>query len=175
LLELKVRMAYESLTREAVRRDGDEGGDGDRRGAVPVLPFPPPQSLLQPTPMEYAFSTRPCYISPFDPCNSNPPPIPVLEVNDLPVVMRDPTRGRHYAPTSNGSGSSWTPDPVAGPSLSRTLPVSHGVDPNSAYNSAPLQYWDHYRESHILQNPQGCRWHYCSVCRGGGERATGFE
>lgn len=172
LLDLKVRMAQEKFGQRVVSRDGGE--DGDNRGAVPDLSIPPPpESLLQPTEMEYAFSTSTRYISPFDPCNSNPPPpTTVLESKDLPVVLGDPSRGQRNAPASD---SGWTPDPIAGPSSSQTPSASHGVDPNSAYNSAPLQYYDHYRESHILQNPQGCRWHYCSVCRGGGERAPGFE
>jgi hypothetical protein len=153
LLELKVTMAQEQSVQRVVSRDGGEDGDGDRRGAVPDLPFSlPPESLLQPTEMEYAFSTRPCYISPFDPCNSNPlPSTTVTDTNNLPA----------------------TPGAViAGPSLSQTPSASYGVDLNSAYISVPLQYYDHYRESHLLQNPQGCRWHYCSVCRGGGERVV---
>jgi hypothetical protein len=155
LLELKVRMAQEQSVQRVVSRDGGEDGDGDRRGAVPDIPFPPPHSLLQPTSMEYAFSTHPCYISPFDPCNSNPlSSTTVTDTNNLPAT----------------SGAV-----IAGPSLSQTPSASHAVNPNSAYNSAPLQYYDHYRESHILQNPQGCRWHYCSVCRGGGDRVPGFE
>ena len=155
LLELKVRMAHENLRREAVSRDGDEDSDWDRRRAVPDLPFPQPHSLLQPTPMEYAFSTGTRYISPFDPCNFNPQATtPTLESNNFQSM----------------SGAT-----IAGPSFSRAVPVSHSADRDVAYNSAPLQYWDHYREGHILQNPQGCRWRYCSVCRGGGERVTGFE
>jgi hypothetical protein len=155
LLELKVRMAHENLRREAVSRDGDEDGDWDRRRPVPDLPFPPPHSLLQPTPMEYAFSTGTRYISPFDSCYSNPPPpMAVITPNNLPSM----------------------PGAVnADPSFSNAAPVSHSADRDVAYSAVPLQYWDHYRESHILQNPQGCRWHYCSVCRGGGERVTGFE
>jgi hypothetical protein len=156
LLELKVTMAQEQSVQRVVSRDGGEDGDGDRRGAVPDLPFSlPPESLLQPTEMEYAFSTRPCYISPFDPCNSNPlPSTTVTNTNNLPSMP----------------GAV-----IAGPSLSQTPSASHAVNPNSAYDSAPLQYYDHYRESHILQNPQRCRWHYCSVCRGGGDRVPGFE
>jgi hypothetical protein len=156
LLELKVRMAQEKFGQRVVSRDGDEHGDGDRRGAVPDLPFPPPHSLLQPTSMEYAFSTRPCYISPFDPCNSNPPPSTTVT-------------GTNNLPSMPGAV-------ITGQSLSQPPSASHAVNPDSAYNSVPLQYFDHYRESHILQNPQGCRWHYCSVCRGGGERVVpGFE
>jgi hypothetical protein len=56
-----------------------------------------------------------------------------------------------------------------------TQPGPHGVDAGFAYNSAPLQYWDFHRESHILQNPQGCRWHSCPVCWSGGERGVWFE
>jgi hypothetical protein len=157
LLELKAKMAQEQSVQRLVSRDGDAHGDGDRRGAVPDLPFSlPPESLLQPTEMEYAFGTRPCYISPFDPCNSNPlPSTTVTDTNNLPATL----------------GAV-----IAGPSLSQTPSASYGVYLNSAYISVPLQYYDHYRESHLLQNPQGCRWHYCSVCRGGGERVVpGFE
>ena len=52
---------------------------------------------------------------------------------------------------------------------------THDVDAGFAYNSVPLQYWDCHRESHILQNPQGCRWHSCPVCWSGGERGVWFE
>jgi hypothetical protein len=114
LLELKVRMMQERFGQRVLSRGQVEEEDGDGRGSshVPVVPFLPPQSLLQPTPMECAFTTQP------------------------------------------------------GP---------HGVDPGFAYHSVPLQYLDHHSESHILQNPQGCRWHNCPVCRCGGERGVWFE
>jgi hypothetical protein len=125
LLELKVRMAHGNLRQEVASRDGDEDGDWDRRGGgIPDLPPPPPHSLLQPTPMEYAFSTGTCYISPFDPCNSNPPlTTPTLEPINFPSMPGET---------------------IAGPSFLTAVPVSHSADPDFAYNSAPLQYWDRY-------------------------------
>jgi hypothetical protein len=64
---------------------------------------------------------------------------------------------------------------IAGQGFSRPPPVSHWVDPNFTCDLVRQQYWDHDRESHIMQNPQGCRWHYCSVCWSGGERGAWFE
>lgn len=77
-----------------------------------VRTMQPPQSLLQPTPMEYAF---------------------------------------------------------------RAQPEPHSVDPDFAYNSVPLPSWDGHRDSHIMLNPQGCRWYHCPFCWSGGGRGDSFE
>jgi hypothetical protein len=153
LLDLKVRMMQERFGQRVVSRARGEEEDGNRRGTGPDVTSPPLHGLLQPTPMDYAFAGYPPAF--FDPRNSDPPsPMTTLNPNNM---------------------QSMPGETVAGPSFSRPPPVSHGVGPDFAYNSVPLQYWDGHRESHIMLNPQGCRWHYCSVCRGGGEMVTGFE
>jgi hypothetical protein len=175
LLELELSMTQDKSGQRVLGRDGDEGGDGDRRGADPDLPFPPPHSLLQPAPVARQDYAYPYPYSFPDPRYSNPQSTTSLNSNHFPVVVDDPSRSQDHVPTGNNSGSSWAQDPIAGPTFSRTAPASHGVDPFTGYSSAPLHYMDQHRQSHMLQNPQGCRWSSCSVCQNDGERGVWFE
>jgi hypothetical protein len=175
LLQLNIRMAQEQLGQRVVSRDRGGYDDEDRHGGnvhVPDRQLPPPHYPLQPTTMEYAVVGDPYPYPFFDPWNSNPRPTTSLESNESLGIT---TRGEPRDSIRNNGVSSWTSDPIANQSFSRTQPVSHGVDPDIAYNLVQPQYWDYHRESHILQNPQGCRWYSCPVCWSGGERGVWFE
>jgi len=168
LLELGVRMAREGFGQKFVGRDGDRVRDGGGGSHETVLPFPPPQSLMRspPTaPGEHAFSGHPHPYSWPDMRNSNRSQMTDLDTNQIPAMTNAPIRGQRYAPTRD------TTTPVAGPNDSQTLPASYGIHQNPAYNPVLPQY----QESHILQNPQGCRWRHCPVCWSGGERGVWFE